>query len=322
MIIVTDKNGTTIAEIYHGTGEGTGGGIVAEADPVYMKDKPKIALKSEIPTYLSQLKNDSGFITKKDIPEPPKVPTKTSELENDSKFATETFVKNEIANAQLGGEGGDIDLSGYATKDELNGKVDKEAGKSLIADSEIERLKNVTNYDDTEIKQELDNIDQDISNISQDLTEVNQELNNKADSNAIPTKTSQLANDSNFATETYVDEEIAKFDFIKVVDVLPETGLPNRIYFVPKSDTQTQDLFDEYVWVNDKWEWITTKQIEVDLTEYVKREEISTLATKEELANKQDKLDYSIVTLTQTEYDALVSAGTVDDNTYYFIKEE
>ena len=28
------------------------------------------------------------------------------------------------------------------------------------------------------------------------------------------------------------------------------------------------------------------------------------------------------VTLTQGEYDALVEAGTVDDNTYYYIKEE
>ena len=38
-------------------------------------------------------------------------------------YATQNFVKNEIANAQLsGGEGSDVDLSGYATKDELNEK--------------------------------------------------------------------------------------------------------------------------------------------------------------------------------------------------------
>ena len=38
-------------------------------------------------------------------------------------YATQNYVKNEIANAQLsGGEGSDIDLSGYATKDELNEK--------------------------------------------------------------------------------------------------------------------------------------------------------------------------------------------------------
>lgn len=35
-------------------------------------------------------------------------------------YATESFVTNKIAEAQLGGGSGEIDLSGYATKDELN----------------------------------------------------------------------------------------------------------------------------------------------------------------------------------------------------------
>ncbi len=74
---------------------------------------------------------------------------------------------------------------------------------------------------------------------------------------------------SSIATKEYVDNEIATFDFIKVVDELPAEGLPNRIYLVPKADTQTQDLFDEYIWINGKWEWLTTKQVEVDLTGYV-----------------------------------------------------
>lgn len=58
-------------------------------------------------------------------------------------------------------------LDGYVTEEELNtkgyltshqdisGKVDKVKGKSLIADTEIERLKSVKNYDDTNIKTEL-----------------------------------------------------------------------------------------------------------------------------------------------------------------------
>ena len=58
-------------------------------------------------------------------------------------------------------------LDGYVTDEELNakgyltshqdisGKVDKVKGKSLIADTEIERLKSVKNYDDTDIKTEL-----------------------------------------------------------------------------------------------------------------------------------------------------------------------
>ena len=41
-------------------------------------------------------------------------------------LATETFVTNKIAEAQLGGgSSGDIDLSGYVTKEELSGKADK-----------------------------------------------------------------------------------------------------------------------------------------------------------------------------------------------------
>ena len=76
------------------------------------------------------------------------------------------------------------------------------------------------------------------------------------------------------ASVEYVDNEIATFDFIKIVDILPETGLENRFYFVPKVDTQTQDLFDEWAWINNKWEWITTKQIEVDLTSYYTKTEV------------------------------------------------
>lgn len=52
------------------------------------------------------------------------------------------------------------------------------------------------------------------------------------------------------SAKAYTDEEIAKFDFIKVVDALPEQGLPNKVYFVPKTESDTQDLFDEYAWVN------------------------------------------------------------------------
>lgn len=53
------------------------------------------------------------------------------------------------------GGGGNIDLSDYATKDDLLNKVDKELGKSLISNNEIERLANVTNYDDTAIKNQI-----------------------------------------------------------------------------------------------------------------------------------------------------------------------
>lgn len=100
---------------------------------------------------------------------------------------------------------------------------------------------------------------------------------------------SDLATTSSVASalseaKTYTDEELAKFDFIKVADSLPETGLPNKIYLVPKTDTQTQDLFDEWIYINKGtedapeyvWEWVTTKQLEVDLTPYATTEYVDT----------------------------------------------
>ena len=53
-----------------------------------------------------------GLIT---LPDYPTVPTKTSQLTNDSSFATETYVSNKIAEASL--SGGEVDLSGYVTKE-------------------------------------------------------------------------------------------------------------------------------------------------------------------------------------------------------------
>ena len=61
----------------------------------------------------------NGLIT---LPNYPTVPTKTSQLTNDSSFATETYVTSKIAEASL--SGGEVDLSGYATKDDLLTKAD------------------------------------------------------------------------------------------------------------------------------------------------------------------------------------------------------
>ena len=60
-ISITDTNGTTIATVKNGK-DGSSG-ISEETDPVYLADKPNIALKSELPTKLSQLQNDSKFIS-------------------------------------------------------------------------------------------------------------------------------------------------------------------------------------------------------------------------------------------------------------------
>ena len=83
----------------------------------------------------------------------------TTSLEDiTTNYATKTFVTDEIAKAQLSGDGNSVDLSGYATKTELSTKVDKVNGKSLISDTEITRLSTLVNYDDSSIRSSLNDI--------------------------------------------------------------------------------------------------------------------------------------------------------------------
>ena len=106
----------------------------------YIKNKPtNLATTDDIPTVptkTSQLTNDSGYIT--NIPDEyiteaelnakgyattsqiPTVPTNVSEFTNDANYASETYVANKIAEAQLGGGSGTVDLSGYVTKETGN----------------------------------------------------------------------------------------------------------------------------------------------------------------------------------------------------------
>lgn len=89
-ISITDTNGTTIATVKNGK-DGSSG-ISEETDPVYLADKPNIALKSELPTKVSELQNDSEFITKT-----------VNNLTN-YYAKTETYTKTEINNL-IGGLG-------------------------------------------------------------------------------------------------------------------------------------------------------------------------------------------------------------------------
>ena len=87
-----------------------------------------------------------------------------------------------ISNTQTSAEWGNI-KGDISTQDDLqqslNTKVDKEEGKSLISDTEIERLANVDNYDDTSIKDDIQSINTEIININNGLDNIEDSLNTK-----------------------------------------------------------------------------------------------------------------------------------------------
>ena len=95
----------------------------------------------------------------------------------------------------------------------------------------------------------------------------------KAVNITVPTKTSQLTNDSGFATQTYVNQQIGAIDKLKksIVSALPSSNIDaNTIYLVPKSSTESGNYYDEYMYINSKWELIGNSK--TDMTGFVKKQ--------------------------------------------------
>ena len=90
----------------------------------------------------------------------------------------------------------------------------------------------------------------------------------------------------------------------KAVDALPETGEDNIIYLVKNDEsTETQNVYDEYLWINGAYEKLKSTD-KIDLSDYYTKSQADTL-----LAAKQDKLTYDDVP-TQGSNNA-VTSGTV-----------
>lgn len=90
----------------------------------------------------------------------------------------------------------------------------------------------------------------------------------------------------------------------KAVDALPETGEDNIIYLVKNEEsTETQNVYDEYLWINGAFEKLKSTD-KIDLSDYYTKSQADTL-----LAAKQDKLTYDDVP-TQGSNNA-VTSGTV-----------
>ena len=76
-----------------------------------------------------------------------------------------------------------------------------------------------------------------------------------------------------------LDTELKRLNdksIVKIVASLPIIGESNALYLVPKADGQTSDIYDEYIWTGSGWEWITTKQLDVDLSNVALKSEIPT----------------------------------------------
>lgn len=137
-----------------------------------------------VPTNTSDLQNDSGFITAADIPA---IPTKTSELQNDSGFVTSSAIPTKTSDLQ--------NDSGFVTAGDIRqlpASTSADSGEVLTVDSQgnpgwaqlpppvVSGVQDVT----------VDGV----SVVTQGVAEITMP--------SVPTKTSQLQNDSGFITSS------------------------------------------------------------------------------------------------------------------------
>lgn len=148
--------------------------------------------------------------------------------------------------------------------------------------AEKDKLADLENYDDTELKNQIAQAGK------IDTIKVNgaaQAVTNKTVELTIPTNNNQLTNGAGYKTEAEVNSLIANAigDIqgisYEVVSSLPSTGKAGVIYLVANAQTETNNIYDEYIWNANNYEKIGTTA--VDLSDYYTKSEIVAITNAE-----------------------------------------
>lgn len=188
--------------------------------------------------------------------------------------------------------------------EDLKEQVDSSVGE--IIDERIEEaLKDLDISGGGATEEQIEQIEKNKQNI--------ENLQQAVDNIKIPAKTSELNNDSGFITsavndlanyylknQTYSRTEIdnklsaiPKFS-IEVVSTLPTSNISTTTVYLVSTDSETNNLYTEYIYVNNKWEYLGKQT--VDLTGYVQKTELSSYYTKTEMESLLTTIRNSIPT--------------------------
>lgn len=179
------------------------------------------------------------------------------------------------------------------TKAELAKKVDKVSGKELSTNdyttAEKNKLAGIANGAQVNV----------IESVKVNGTKLTP--SSKAVDVTVPTKISQLTNDSGYQSATNVESiitakgyqtqsqvqslinsavgNITSIRYEKVTS-LPATGATGVIYLVAHKHG-TQDLYDEYIWMADSKTFEKIGTTDIDLSGYVKKNDLTAITTDE-----------------------------------------
>lgn len=185
------------------------------------------------------------------------VPTKTSEITNDSDFAT---------NAAVAGA--------YYNKTEMDGTVgtinqaitDASAAASAAVEATNTNL-STNYYDKTAMDATVERLEEAINAGSTDVAD------NYYNKDAIDGKVSAL--------EEAVAAAAAGKVTVSIVDAIPtvESAQANIIYFVPRTNDETNNIYDQYMLIDGVIEAVGST--EVNLAEYVKSADLNAISDDE-----------------------------------------
>ena len=226
-----------------------------------------------IPDKTSQLDNDSGYITNSALTgyaKKTEIPTKTSELTNDSGYITNTALEPYAKTVDIPTKTSQLNNdSGYITANDVPVKSVDGATGNVVTNAVKTTTQTLT---DAQKQQARTNIGAGTSSFDGDYNS----LTNKP---TIPTKTSQLTNDSGFITDA------ALTGYAKTTDIPTKTSqLDNDSHYITASEAPVQS-------VNKKTGAVVLTQDDVgDGTTYVRTHNDFTDVLKTQINTNKDNI--------------------------------
>ena len=185
----------------------------------------------------------------------------------------------------------------------LDTKVDKVDGKSLVSDAEITRLSKISNYDDTDIKTSITNINTKLDTKANKSELFSKSYNDLTDKPEIPNldgyaKLTDIPDITGKANKTYVDTELAKkankselfsgsYNDLTDKPTIPNvTGKADKTYV----DTELAKKANKSELFSGSYDDLTDKPTIPNLDGYAKTAEVDT-----KLDTKVDKVDGKVL---------------------------
>lgn len=166
----------------------------------------------------------------------------------------------------------------------LENKVDKVDGKGLSDQNytyeEKVKLSGLSNYDDTSLSNRVTTTESEIENINAD---------------------SSVEGSTDYKIAKAL-EGVTSISY-EIVSSLPATGVAGKIYFVKGTGTETEQVYNEYVWLGNSWEKLGKSTAEIDLSDVYNKSQVNALVSV-----KNDKITIEENSSTLTDTDTFISA--------------